>query len=383
MHSAMACPHGLSSSLSSPLIHFLRNWPHVLAGRCQYRLKSELSSGRSSLKIDVPDNFPPKEPDSLRISNFPASHTGHIRLISLNSPHNRNALSQQLVMDLNFEIERIRAGLEIENTQWRNGVKNASLGAGVRVLIFGSDVDNVFCAGADLKERKKMTQEQYAVPICMTTNALRAAIFRIQLRPSELANMCDRTHDFLKELRLTFTNIKELPIPTISAISSTALGGGLELALSTDFRVFSHATQVGLPETRLGIIPGAGGTIRLPRLIGTSRALDMVLTGRRVGGQEALDFGLCNRICGPSKSHIDEKELDDALVREMVTEGALEMAKNICKGGPGTTGPAMKAVKSRQWIDEFQGYNDVVQMEDRNEALRAFAEKRKPFFSGR
>ena len=97
-------------------------------------------------------------------------------------------------------------------------------------------------------------------------------------------------------MRNTFTNLSNLPIPTISAISSVALGGGLELALCTTFRVFGSSAIVGQPETKLAIIPGAGGTYRLPALIGVNRARDLILTGRRVGGAEAYFLGLCNRL---------------------------------------------------------------------------------------
>ena len=105
-----------------------------------------------------------------------------------------------------------------------------------------------------------------------------------------------RTSDFLSKLRSTFTSLSALPIPTISAISSLALGGGLELALSTHMRVMGSTAVVGLPETRLGIIPGAGGTFRLPALIGLGRARDLILTGRRVTGAEAYFLGIADRL---------------------------------------------------------------------------------------
>jgi methylglutaconyl-CoA hydratase len=94
----------------------------------------------------------------------------------------------------------------------------------------------------------------------------------------------------------TFTALSQLPVPTISAISSLALGGGLELALCTTMRVFSFNAVVGQPEVKLAIIPGAGGTFRLPALVGLNRARDMILSGRRVTGPEAYFMGLCDRL---------------------------------------------------------------------------------------
>src|SRR5277367_419455 len=109
-------------------------------------------------------------------------------------------------------------------------------------------------------------------------------------------NWYSRTSVFIANLRNTFTSLSVLPIPTISAISSTALGGGLELALCTHMRVLASTAQVGLPETRLGIIPGAGGTYRLPAIIGLGRARDLILTGRRVSGAEAYFLGIADRL---------------------------------------------------------------------------------------
>ena len=183
-------------------------------------------------------------------------------------------------------------------------------------------------------------------------------------------------------------------MPTISAVSSLALGGGLELALATNFRVFTPATVVGLPETRLGIIPGAGGTVRLPQYVGMTRALDMVLTGRRLHGKEAHELGLCDRLCGPSLEQIEKQNIGDDVLRHEAMEGALTMARSICEGGPATTLPLMRLMhkdripvnsKSREWaeLNEKQAYADIVQTHDRDEALLAFKEKRKPIFTGK
>jgi methylglutaconyl-CoA hydratase len=205
-------------------------------------------------------------------------------------------------------------------------------------------VDNAYCAGADLKERATFTQ--------------------------------DDTTKFLKMLRDTFQRIQDLPIPTISALHAPAFGGGLELALTTHLRVFSSTALVGLPETRLAILPGAGGTYRLPALIGLSRARDMILTGRRVGGAEAYFIGLCDRL-------VEIQEGESPKTR--VLEESLKLATDICEGGPVAIRQALRAVNGweRGQKAENEAYDVVVTTRDRDEALAAFREKRKPIFKGR
>lgn len=186
---------------------------------------------------------------------------------------------------------------------------------------------------------------------------------------------------FLKNLRGTFTRLSTLPIPTVSAISSTAFGGGLELALCTNFRVLASTATVALPETRLAIIPGAGGTFRLPALIGPNRARDMILTGRRVMGPEAYFIGLCDRLV-----EITEEEKDGAgVARGKVLEQAVQMATDICEGGPVAIRAATQAVNGwkKGEKSENAAYDIVIPTEDRTEALKAFGEKRKPVFKGR
>jgi methylglutaconyl-CoA hydratase len=160
-----------------------------------------------------------------------------------------------------------------------------------------------------------------------------------------------------------------------------ALGGGLELALSTHLRVFGSSSIVGLPETRLAIIPGAGGTYRLPRLIGVNRARDLILTGRRVTGAEAYFLGLCNRLVEVTP----EEENQEGVPREKVLKEAIKLALDICEGGPIAIRQALKAVSGFEAgeVSENEAYAGVVETEDRYEALRAFAEKRKPVFMGR
>lgn len=170
-------------------------------------------------------------------------------------------------------------------------------------------------------------------------------------------------------------------MPTISAISGTAFGGGLELGLCTNFRVMASTATVGLPETRLAIIPGAGGTFRLPALIGANRARDLILTGRRVMGPEAYFIGLCDRLV-----QITEDEVNGAgVARGKVLEQAIVMARDICEGGPIATRAAMQALAAWQEgeASENRAYDMVLPTQDRMEALKAFGEKRMPVFKGR
>ena len=140
--------------------------------------------------------------------------------------------------------------------------EDASVGA---VVFFGGP--KVFAAGADIVEMTTMTYADMSA----ASRALRSA----------------------------FVAVAAIPQPTIAAITGYALGGGLELAMCCDFRVMGDNAKVGQPEIALGIIPGAGGTQRLPRLVGPARAKDMVFSGRFVGADEALAIGLVDKVCAP------------------------------------------------------------------------------------
>ena len=186
--------------------------------------------------------------------------------------------------------------------------------------------------------------------------------------------------NFLTSLRGTLTSISALPIPTISALAAPAFGGGLELALTTHLRVFASTTTVALPETRLGIIPGAGGTYRLPAVIGLPRARDLILTGRRVHAPEAYFLGLCDRLV-----EVKQEEAKQAgVARTKVLEEAVRLAREICEGGPIAIKAALKAVEGCALGEKAENvmYDIVVRTKDRDEALVAFREKRKPVFKG-
>lgn len=193
---------------------------------------------------------------------------------------------------------------------------------------------------------------------------------------------CDtRTEQFLEKLRGTFKDLAALQVPTISAVSSMALGGGLELALCTHLRVFGSTSTVGLPETRLAIIPGAGGTYRLPQIIGMNRARDLILTGRRVSGPESYFLGLCDRLVEVQP----EEGAQEGVARERVLRESIKLALDICEGGPIALKQALLAVQGSALGEaaENRAYEGVIETEDRYEALRAFAEKRTPAFKGR
>jgi len=244
-------------------------------------------------------------------------------VLTLQSPENRNALSRKLLEELNSELEAARK-------------------AKARVVIISSDVPKVFCAGADLKERKTMTPDDVA--------------------------------EFVRSLRASFTAIENFPMPTIAAIEGAALGGGLEMALACDLRIAGAAAKVGLPETGLAIIPGAGGTQRLPRLIGPAKAKELIFTGQVLNAQQACDAGIVGEVV----------EAGNAVDR------ALEIAAVISSKGPVAVQMAKLAINKGLEVDKASGlsfeetcYAQVIPTEDRLEGLRAFAEKRPPVYTGK
>ncbi|KAJ4309152.1 hypothetical protein N0V84_011675 [Fusarium piperis] len=292
----------------------------------------------------------------IRVTNLPAAGTGHIRILELNRPKARNAISKALLASLRDEVDAVHSqygpnGEELPPVKRFDGAAGVDEKGPTRALVLASAVDTSFCAGADLKERRGFSQQE--------------------------------TADFLTNLRGTFNSLSSLPIPTVSAISSIALGGGLELALSTHFRVLTSNATVGLPETRLGIIPGAGGTHRLPALIGLSRARDLILTGRQVAAPEAYFLGIADRLVEVVPE--DERDGSDilGLARKAALSEAVRLAQQICEGGPISVRTALQAVAWAREEVENKMYERVVNTEDKLEALKAFQEKRKPVFTGR
>jgi enoyl-CoA hydratase/carnithine racemase len=210
------------------------------------------------------------------------------------------------------------------------------------VLVVSGTGDKAFCAGADLKERAGLSPE--------------------------------KVREYIYTIRNLFTAIEYLNKPVIAAVNGIALGGGTELALASDIRVVATTASMGLTETRLAIIPGAGGTQRLPRLVGKGKAKELIFTGRRVNAVEALDIGLANKICEPS---------------ELLAE-CRNMAAMICETGPIAIEQAKYAINYGLETDlqtglaiESNAYWVCIPTEDRLEGLTAFREKRKPVFKGK
>jgi enoyl-CoA hydratase/carnithine racemase len=184
----------------------------------------------------------------------------------------------------------------------------------------------------------------------------------------------EKVKEYIYTIRNLFTAIENLNKPVIAAVNGIALGGGTELALASDIRVVAATASMGLTETRLAIIPGAGGTQRLPRLVGKGKAKELIFTGRRVDAVEALDIGLANKICEPS---------------ELLAE-CRNMAAMICETGPIAIEQAKYAINYGLETDlqtglaiESNAYWVCIPTEDRLEGLTAFREKRKPVYRGK
>jgi methylglutaconyl-CoA hydratase len=249
---------------------------------------------------------------------------GSVAVWTIDRPDRMNALS--------------RAALVALGQLARESASNAS----VRAIVLCGAGDKAFCAGADLKERRGMTD--------------------------------DAVREQLDLYRTELLAIDRSPKPMVAAIQGVALGGGLELALCCDLRVAAPNAQFGLPETSIGIIPGAGGTQRLPRIVGEGRAKEMVLLARRLSAQEALSWGLVNHVAPAGKDVVDE---------------AVEWIRPIADGAPVAQRAALEAIDRAldERIDvglmiERACYERTLVTEDRREALAAFAEKRRPSFRG-
>jgi enoyl-CoA hydratase/carnithine racemase len=221
--------------------------------------------------------------------------------------------------------------------------REAAMNPSICAIVVTGAGDKAFCAGADLKERQGMSENDVRVQV---------GLYRSELGP------LDRS-----------------PKPVVAAINGAALGGGLELALCCDLRVAAAHAVLGLPETSLGIIPGAGGTQRLPRVVGEARAKEMILLARRLPANEALAWGLVNRVTPAGKNVVDD---------------TLEWIAPIADGAPIAQGAALEAI-DRSFDTTLElglelervSYDRTIVSEDRREALAAFAEKRKPVFKGR
>lgn len=247
-----------------------------------------------------------------------------VALLTLNRPNVMNS----------FNFEMLRA--------LRDAIETLRFNPAVRVIIITGAGDRAFCAGADLKERATLTPVQ--------------------------------VKEFIFTIRNLFTAIEQLSKPVIAAVNGIALGGGTELALACDVRIAAANATMGLTETRLAIIPGAGGTQRLPRLVGKGKAKELIFTGRRVDAAEALAIGLVNEVCEP----------------ENLLAACKKMAGMMCETGPVAIEQAKYAINYGMETDlatglaiESNAYWVTIPTEDRLEGLAAFREKRKPVYKGK
>lgn len=173
----------------------------------------------------------------------------------------------------------------------------------------------------------------------------------------------------------TFNKLAALPIPTIAAIEGYALGGGLELALACDIRIAAENAKLGFPEINLGIMPGAGGTVRAPRLIGEAKAKELILTGASIDGRTAWEIGLVNQVVPPDALW----ETAEAMAQRLAKKSpiALAAAKETIEAGlRAESVEAGTAIEADRWAGLFG-------TEDQKEGMTAFIEKRKPVFQGR
>jgi methylglutaconyl-CoA hydratase len=242
----------------------------------------------------------------------------------LGRPEAANALSRVLVADLRAALAALHESPE------------------PAAVVLTGDGEKAFCAGADLRERRTFSREQ--------------------------------TRDFLRDLAALMEEIAAFPRPVLAALNGSALGGGLELALACDLRLCVEGAELGLPEVRLGIIPGAGGTQRLARLCGVAAAKELILTGRRIDAGRALDLGLVNQVVVPGA----------------LRDAALSWAQDIALCAPLAVAQAKRAIDEgfgrplgEALAIERAAYDVILGSADRDEGLAAFAEKRKPVWKGK
>lgn len=243
--------------------------------------------------------------------------------VTLNRPEAANALSLQMLYELHEAIYTIKYDRS------------------VRCVILTGTGEKAFCAGADLKERAGMDATEVRKTVAL--------------------------------IRGNINDLEALPQPVIAAVNGAAFGGGTEMALACDIRVASDQAKFGLTETSLGIIPGAGGTQRLPRLIGKGRAKELIFTARKISAMEAAAIGLVEYVTPP----------------QSLMEKACEIAGQIVQNGPVAIAQAKLAIDNGYDVDlhtglaiEQNAYEVTIPTKDRLEGLQAFKEKRRPQFKG-
>lgn len=244
----------------------------------------------------------------------------NIQILKINRPKVFNALNRETVDLIDKKIEEIKKDKEI------------------RALIITGD--HHFAAGADISDMIEKTPEE-----------AKAFLFT-----------------------KTFSKLENIEIPTIAAICGYALGGGLELALACDLRIASEDAQLGLPEINLGIIPGAGGTVRLPRLIGEAKSKELIYLGGRLTASEAYQYGIVNRV----------------VKKEELMEEAFKMAKKLADKAPLALRAAKESIlygegrsKTEALKRESELWSGLFASHDQKEGMRAFLEKRTPQYQSK
>jgi enoyl-CoA hydratase/carnithine racemase len=263
-------------------------------------------------------------PETIRTESLIVEKHGAIAFLKLNRPDVLNSLNRDLLTNLLKACEDLSAD------------KNCRV-----VVIIGTGT-KAFCAGADLAERKGMTEGQVL--------------------------------DYLSLIQKAMLAVERLPQVVIAAINGPAFGGGTELTLACDLRMMVEGASLRLTEVKLGIIPGAGGTQRLPRLIGKSKAKELILTGSPISAKDAYAFGLVHRVIAQG----------DELLKN-----AEEWAKEIANNAPLALKQAKYAIDNGFDRDleaglaiETKAYLQLLNTKDRLEGLKAFAEKRPPQYIG-
>jgi enoyl-CoA hydratase len=247
-----------------------------------------------------------------------------IATVTFNRPRVLNAMNQEMAGELGQVAE------EFERD------------SAVRVVIFTGAGDRAFMAGADVSEFPALT------PL--------AALGRSE------------------RLQALYTRVERLPQPVIGAVNGFAFGAGCELIQACDIAIASETARLGQPEVNLGIIPGAGGTQRLARLVGLHRAKEICLTGDAMDAQEAYRIGIINRVVPPDRLMPEARALAEKLVAKSPV--TLRLIKQAMTEGYGLTLEAALSVEAKTWAIAFS-------TADRTEGVEAFLEKRKPAFKGR
>lgn len=250
------------------------------------------------------------------------SFSDGIGILTVDRPDRRNALSRTVLKEIGHVLDR-----------WESDPT-------VQALVVTGSGEKAFIAGADISQL-----EHY-----------------------------DLQHGLAASMQRLFDRIHDYPKPTVAAINGVAMGGGLELAMSCDIRIAASAARMGLPETTLGVLPGAGGTQRLSRLIGTGRALEMILTSRIITADQAERYGLVTEV-------VEGTELIDTAtgtLRTILTKGPLatRLAKLVVSQGAETD------LRTGQLLERL-GQTLLYTTEDKAEGASAFLSKRTPDFQGR